>query len=42
MMRKADELIVATGSFAVLKEMMLALDWKSVEDGMSKKLAEKH
>lgn len=40
-MRKADELIVATGSFAVLKEMMLALDWNSVEDGMSKTLVEK-
>lgn len=41
-MRKADELIVATGSFAVLKEMMLALDWNSVEDAISKRLAEKY
>lgn len=41
-MRKADELIVATGSFAVLKELMQALDWHSVEDGISRKLAEKH
>jgi folylpolyglutamate synthase/dihydropteroate synthase len=31
--RRDDEVVVATGSFATIKESMIALGWKKVEDG---------
>ncbi len=34
--RRPDELIVGTGSFMVLKEIMQALGWQAVEDGRPK------
>lgn len=32
--RKSDEMIVVTGSFATVREVMLELGWQRVEDGM--------
>jgi dihydrofolate synthase/folylpolyglutamate synthase len=33
-MRRSNELVVATGSFATVREVMLALGWQRVEDGL--------
>lgn len=32
---RADEVVVATGSFAIVREVMLSLGWQRVEDGRS-------